>query len=194
MALPLILLAAGAAAALEYRSHRKTQLRQRYQSQVSGDMALSPSEWLPGHFQVTPALGSIVVCYVYGVVEHSGLWLGDDCIAELHGSGLVRGISAKRFLTGRSGGTIFVGCDRYHSPLARPEAVERAAQQLFSYRDYHLRDNNCHQFVWQCLTGEQRRIASFKEFNRLLAGHFDSPLYWDPLNVAVCGSLEQRSR
>ncbi|WP_298443507.1 hypothetical protein [uncultured Ferrimonas sp.] len=190
MALPWILLAAATALALEYRAQRKQLLQQRYRGNTQSDsIGIEPSEWWPGTIPVTPQPGAVVVCFVYGVVEHSGLWLGDDTIAELHGSGLVRGVSAKRFLAGRSGATIFVGCDKQHQPLHKADAVNAAAQQLLSYRDYHLRHNNCHRFVWQCLSGEDARIVNFAELNRQLSQLFRSPIYWDPINRAAAPSL-----
>ncbi|SHI16147.1 hypothetical protein [Ferrimonas marina] len=180
MALPVWLLLAGAAAAVEYRAQRNKIQARRYFDPGEPGMALSPSQWLPGARKVEPTPGSVVVCHVFGVVEHSGIWLGDDTIAELHGSGLIRGISPKRFLHKRSGARIYVCCDRHHRPLGSELAAQRAAEQLFTARDYHLRNNNCHRFVWSCLSGSEQRISSFHSLNRRLADHYQQALYWDP--------------
>ncbi|GAA4892711.1 hypothetical protein GCM10023333_27450 [Ferrimonas pelagia] len=130
-----------------------------------------------------PVPGAVVVCHVFGVVEHTGIWLGSNAIAELHGSGLVRAVSPKRFLHGRSGARIFVCCDRLHAPLIQQDAVQRAVASLFTYRDYHLRHNNCHRFIWHCLTGQEQKITSFSQFNLLLSQLFDTGLYWDPCEL-----------
>ncbi|QIZ76857.1 hypothetical protein [Ferrimonas lipolytica] len=192
MALPWLLMIAGVAVAADYRSKRKTVQTDRYlRPSRDRSLALRPSEFLPGKRFVSPQPGSVVVCHVYGVVEHSGIWLGDDTIAELHGSGLIRGISAKRFLTGRTGATIFTCCDHLHRPFATASAVDRAAQQLFTHRDYHLRRNNCHRFVWYCLTGEELMIRSFDNLNRMLADFYGAALYWDPVEVDEDLSLAQ---
>lgn len=182
MALPALLMLAGALAAVEYHSHRRSVQDGRHRA-PSGQarLALRPSQWLPGKVSVMPDPGAIMACHVFGVVEHTGIWLGEGAIAELHGSGLVRAVSLERFLAKRSGNTLFCLCDHAHQPLADPRVAERAAKALFTYRDYHLTDNNCHRFVWHCLSGQERRIASFGALNRLLAAHYHTHLYWDPV-------------
>lgn len=190
MALPWVLLAVGAAATIDYRAKRKRIQTQRYlPNQQLSPLGLAPSEWLPGTRSVAPKPGSIVVCHVYGVVEHSGIYLGDDIIVELHGSGLIRGISARRFLHGRTGATIFVACDNHHQPLQLEAAIDRAASMLFAYRNYHLRNNNCHRFVWWCLSGQERRLRSFDELNEKLSSRFGCSIFWDPATVSSFPSL-----
>ncbi|MBY5993958.1 hypothetical protein [Ferrimonas balearica] len=185
MALPALLLLAGALAAVEYHDHRRQVQARRYRT-PSGParLALGPSQWMPGAVAVTPTPGTLMACHVFGVVEHTGIWLGGDCIAELHGSGLVRGVSAQRFLHNRSGATIFCLSDSRHRALGSERAAERAAKALFTYRDYHLRRNNCHRFVWACLSGQEQVIPSFSALNRLLAEHHDTHLYWDPARLS----------
>ncbi|MBY5922322.1 lecithin retinol acyltransferase family protein [Ferrimonas balearica] len=188
MALPALLILAGALAAVEYQSHRRTVQGRRYRTpEGEAKLALRPSQWMPGHVSVTPQPGAIMACHVFGVVEHTGIWLGEGAIAELHGSGLVRAVSLERFLAKRSGNTLFCLCDHRHQPLADPDVAERAAQALFTYRDYHLTDNNCHRFVWHCLSGDEQRIASFGALNRLLADHYRTHLYWDPVCAVQAG-------
>ncbi|MBY6188533.1 lecithin retinol acyltransferase family protein [Marinobacter hydrocarbonoclasticus] len=190
MALPALLMLAGALAAAEYQHHRRSVQRNRHRTpEGPAGMALSPSQLLPGRVRVEPQPGAVMACHVFGVVEHTGIWLGEGAIAELHGSGLVRAVSTQRFLANRSGGTVFCLCDHRHQPLSSDTVAERAAQALFTYRDYHLTDNNCHRFVWHCLSGEERRIGSFAALNRLLAGHYNAHLYWDPVRLDQAGSV-----
>ncbi|MBY6019704.1 lecithin retinol acyltransferase family protein [Ferrimonas balearica] len=192
MALPALIVLAGALAAIEYHDHRKSVQRQRHRRPNGpAGLALAPSQWLPGQRRVVPKPGAVLACHVFGVVEHTGIWLGENAIAELHGSGLVRAVSVNRFLARRSGATVFCLCDHQHQPLASESVAERAAAALFTYRDYHLTRNNCHRFVWHCLSGEDRAITSFTALNRLLAPHFGDHLYWDPvcLDQAVSGSV-----
>lgn len=140
---------------------------------------LEPSVFLKGGSRVTPEVGSVVCCHVYGVIEHTGIWLGDDVIAELHGSGLIRPVSINRFLVDRTGDSIYVACSSNHKALAVSEAATRATQAIFSYRDYDLLTNNCHRFVWQCLTGESLEIRSFEALNKRLSRLFGYTIYWD---------------
>ncbi|QYJ96308.1 lecithin retinol acyltransferase family protein [Shewanella alkalitolerans] len=145
---------------------------------------LAPSVLHLGEVKVTPPPGALVCCFVFGVIEHTGIWLGDDTLVELHGSGLIRPVSSKRFLAGRTGSRIFVACDHQHRPLIGESVLKRAQQAIYQYRDYDLFDNNCHRFVWYCLTGEELSISSFDKFNRLLASHFAQAIYWDEAAIA----------
>ncbi len=106
-------------------------------------------------------LGSVIVCEIYHLFEHSGIYLGDGQIVELAGSGLVRAVSSTRFLDNRSGEHLLALCDTNGRPVGNAAGAERAAAQLFSYQHYDLLRNNCHQFVGCCLTGQNRLITSF---------------------------------
>ncbi|QSX39494.1 lecithin retinol acyltransferase family protein [Shewanella cyperi] len=189
MALPLIWLGGAAlgALALAEREHRRKLLLERSLGRSAREPSeattvLAPSVWQFDGPSVRPVPGAIVCCHVYGLVEHTGIWLGDS-IAELHGSGLIRAVSAKRFLHGRTGSRIFVACDHDNQPLATQACADRASEALFQFRDYDLFANNCHRFVWQCLSGEDREVKSFEAFNQLLASFYSRALYWDPVPV-----------
>ncbi len=131
--------------------------------------------------QVAPKPGAIVCCYVYGMIEHTGIWLGDNMLIELHGSGLVRVVSVKRFLAGRTGTQIYLACDHQHQPLINPLVLSRAESKVYQYREYDLFDNNCHRFVYACLTDIEVSLPSFNQFNAKLAEHFGEVIYWDEM-------------
>ncbi|MGS0695849.1 lecithin retinol acyltransferase family protein [Shewanella sp. 0m-4] len=192
MALPLIWLGAaavGAAIVAEEREKQKTIALKRQQGQasakhVSGQSAiLAPSLWKTGAKKVEPMPGAIVCCFVFGVIEHTGIWLGDNTLVELHGSGLVRAVSTQRFLAGRSGSRIYQACNHLHQPLIGTEVLRRAKQSIFSYREYDLFDNNCHRFVWHCLSGEERALSSFGKLNNQIGRYFSEAVYWDELKL-----------
>lgn len=147
-------------------------------------MVAPPSQWQKGLKQVSPILGSIVCCYVFGVIEHTGIWLGDDCLVELHGSGLVRAVSVKRFLAGRTGSQIYLACNHQHQPLIAESVLPRAEQAIYQYREYDLFDNNCHRFVWSCISGSEGVIKGFNELNQKLAEHFNQAIYWDEMIIS----------
>lgn len=193
MPLPLLWIGGAAMGALmlaDEREKRQQLERNRLLGsvprQVSTKQAMitAPSQWQKGFKQVTPQPGSIVCCYVFGVIEHTGIWLADDCIVELHGSGLVRAVSVKRFLAGRTGSQIFIACNHQHQPLIANTIVNRAERAIYQYREYDLFDNNCHRFVWSCLYGEERAIKSFNELNQKLAAYFRQGIYWDEMHLA----------
>ncbi|MFV7784011.1 lecithin retinol acyltransferase family protein [Shewanella marisflavi] len=188
MALPLLWLGGAAlgAALIADAKHKQKQLTLdrrlgRAPKAPIGERVspLSPSVLHLGEVKVAPKPGALVCCFVFGVIEHTGIWLGDDTLVELHGSGLIRPVSATRFLAGRTGSRIFVACDHQHQPLIGESVLERAEQAIYQYREYDLFDNNCHRFVWSCLTGEEKSISSFDKLNRLLAAHFAQAIYWD---------------
>lgn len=193
MPLPLLWIGGAAMGALMLADEREkrqqlecNRLLGRVPRQVNANQAMvaAPSQWQKGFKQVTPQPGSIVCCYVFGVIEHTGIWLADDCLVELHGSGLVRAVSVKRFLAGRTGSQIFIACNHLHQPLIANTIVNRAERAIYQYREYDLFDNNCHRFVWSCLCGEERAIKSFNELNQKLAAYFKQGIYWDEMCLA----------
>ncbi|WP_343855561.1 lecithin retinol acyltransferase family protein [Aliiglaciecola litoralis] len=126
---------------------------------------------------VVPQDGAIVCCGIFGVFEHSGIWI-DNNIIELRGNGLIRGISPVRFLQNRSGNTIHLLCDSNMKPLIDPQTVTRAVARLYEYSEYHVLRNNCHNFVWQCVSGNNALISSFYDLNQALSRHFACTLSW----------------
>ncbi|MEP4889595.1 MAG: hypothetical protein ABJV04_06180 [Aliiglaciecola sp.] len=121
--------------------------------------------------------GSIVCCGIFGVFEHTGIWV-DGNIIELKGNGLIRGISPERFLTKRSGTRIHVLCDTSGEPLISPHAAATAVANLYNYSDYDLIKNNCHRFVFKCVSNSEQSITSFSDLNLALFRYFASPLSW----------------
>ncbi|WP_192021449.1 hypothetical protein [Shewanella sp. WPAGA9] len=188
MAFPLIWLGTAAIGAImlaDDRQQRKTIQHERRMGRApkvpngKSVSPLTPSIWHKGDAKVDAAPGAIVCCFVFGVIEHTGIWVGDDHLVELHGSGLIRVISAKRFLQGRTGSCIFQAGNHLHQPLVAPKALARAEQAIYQYRDYDLFTNNCHRFVWSCISGEETEVRSFEQLNTLLAQAFKQVVYWD---------------
>ncbi|MEP1446933.1 MAG: hypothetical protein ABJK37_12540 [Paraglaciecola sp.] len=136
-------------------------------------------ERLPGNSKtiVKPRTGAIVTCGVYGLFEHTGIWV-DGSILELKGNGLIRGVSPSRFLQERSGDDIYIACDTNHNPLVSPDASQRATSRLFSYSEYDVIKNNCHKFVWQCISGEDIPLTRFSILNQKISEHFSTFIHW----------------
>ena len=139
-------------------------------------------EYYPGESRITvvPQNGAVVCCGIYGVFEHTGIWV-DDHIVELHGSGLVKAVSPQRFLSDRSGNTIYILCNAQLQPLAAPGCEQRAISRIFTYVEYHPWGNNCHRFSMHCVNGKHDDISSFNDLNRALSHHFGGRLHWQPL-------------
>jgi hypothetical protein len=199
MALPLLWLGAAALSALainELDGDRKQQQLKRFNSpypQTLSDLTehespvmIYPSDVFDTVQQVKPQVGAIVCCGIAGVLDHTGIWLGDDTIVELDGNGLIKPISSKRFIEERSGKQIFIACDSLAQPLISEPVAARAARQLFQSVDYHMVDNNCHQFVWQCFTKSAQSVTTFRKLNQQIAGYFNRVIYWDVVDLQAC--------
>lgn len=173
MPAPLIWLSVGLAAL--YAGDKVTKAHREGRSKVNH---------YPGEdgFAVSPNDGAIVCCGIYGVFDHTGIWV-DDSIIELRGNGLIRGISPERFLHNRSGEQIYVLCDDKMQPLIGERIVQRAIDSLYQYSDYDVITNNCHRFVWRCLTGESHSITSFRDLNLELSELFNTQLNWQPIKL-----------
>lgn len=129
------------------------------------------------NFTVTPINGSIVCCKIYGVLEHTGIWV-DGRIYELSGQGLVRSLSVERFLDNRSGHTVYLACDRFKKPLSSLRAYETAKNLLYTMRNYHLTEENCHKFVAECFSKEGNDVSSFSDLNAFISQFFNERIHW----------------
>lgn len=130
---------------------------------------------------VTPINGAVVCCGIFGVFDHTGIWL-DGSIIELKGNGLIRGISPERFIHNRSGEQIYVACGKDDQPLIDPTTAARAAERLYQYSEYHVIENNCHRFVWNCVSGRNEKLTRFSELNDVLSRYFDTRVSWHSIS------------
>ena len=171
MSVPLLLLGAGTMALLA---------RAKYTDAQRCDESIHR---LPDQTNnaVDPINGAVVFCGVYGVFEHTGIWVNGN-ILELKGNGLIRCVSPSRFLQQRSGDYIYIACDDKHNPLIQLGAADRAISQLFSYSEYDVISNNCHKFVWHCISAENIPLTRFSKLNQKIAEHFATEIHWHPLN------------
>ncbi|RDV27406.1 hypothetical protein DXV75_05075 [Alteromonas aestuariivivens] len=173
MALPLVWLGAGLVAA-----YAGSQLAREQQRQ-SGHLGHFPGDC---KMEVQPKNGSVVCCGIYEVFQHTGIWV-DDQIIELKGNGLVRAVSPRRFLADRSGNRIYVACDGNLRPLVDEQAITRSVGQVFSYSEYHVWSNNCHRFVFSCISGKKQPVTRFGELNEKMYRHFGTVVHWQPVPV-----------
>ncbi|AWL12050.1 hypothetical protein HMF8227_01576 [Saliniradius amylolyticus] len=120
--------------------------------------------------------GAVVYCGIYGMFEHSGIWV-EGSVIERHGCGLIKAVAPRRFIDKRSGSTIRVACDSQGNPLACEQIAAQAVQRIFEYDDYHLLARNCHHFVSQCL-GHPDKVILFGELTTVLHDYFDSEVRW----------------
>lgn len=115
--------------------------------------------------KVKPVRGSIVYCELaFGTAEHSGVYLSDDRIAHLDGSGKIEIVTAKAFLKRLDGWntamSIYVSC-RGTRAVGSDEIAKRAINMSGSKRSYSLSFDNCHQFTSGCITGDYENADNF---------------------------------
>ena len=105
-----------------------------------------------------PTRGSVVYCdLALNTVEHTGIYVGDNKIVHLDGSGLIEIVTPEKLLQ-RLGGwntamSIYISCDGKHA-VGSSKVADRALSMVKRRRSYNALFDNCHQFTTGCLTGE----------------------------------------
>ena len=109
--------------------------------------------------KVNPKIGSIVHCSLMGA-EHTGVYVGNNKIVELLGSGDVVSSSPYDFVSGTNAISIYVACHQ-KEPLHLQSIGARAEAKIGSTREYKLVSDNCHQFTVGCITDEFENSSNF---------------------------------
>ncbi len=107
--------------------------------------------------KVYPVRGSVVYCDLgFGLAEHSGIYVGDNKIVHLDGSGLIECVSPRLFISRLNGLnsaiSIYVSCVG-GSAVGANNIAKRAVGMIGASRDYNVILDNCHQFSSGCMTG-----------------------------------------
>ena len=107
---------------------------------------------------VEPIRGSIVSCSLALMLDHSGVYVGNNQIIHRDGDGYLAKVSPKTFINRLDGFNsaimIFVSCKDDH-PVGSETVAQRAEKLLNDPREagYDILSKNCHQFCQYCLTG-----------------------------------------
>lgn len=135
----------------------KTGLKASIRNQCQRIVCLLKKECVPNS-KVKP--GTPLLVDLFGVVEHSGIYLGDGIVAELYGDDLLREVTLKEFLEGdsliRTGRHIYAACSCDTGlPVSSENAVWNARAYIQGIRtvEYDLFRNNCHLFSISCISG-----------------------------------------
>lgn len=102
--------------------------------------------------KVTPEMGSIIHCSLYGA-EHTGIYVGGGTIVELLGTGEIRETTPREFIGGTNAMSIYVACNGVE-PLYSSATARRALMMVGRQRSYNVFMDNCHQFSSGCISGE----------------------------------------
>ena len=174
--MPLPLLWLGAAISAAYAGNEIAKSISRDE----GGIALFPGECSRG--SVVPENGAVVCCGIYEVLIHTGIWW-EGMIIELAGTGLIRAVSAERFLANRSGDNIYTACHASSQLIADESWALRGIERLYTYSQYDVIHNNCHQFVAQCMLPVAPAITRFGQLNKLLSSSHERQVYWHPVKL-----------
>ena len=141
-----------------------------------------------GRLIAPPSPGTPLLVSLALAVEHTGIYLGGNRVAELRCDGTVAAATLTEFINGdskdplpfRSGTRIFAACDaRTRKPIGTLCAWQTAhtAVRRGMSRPYDILQDNCHLFVAACAAGVLP----------------DDPRFGEQLNgdVASIGSLER---
>ncbi|SEB14537.1 hypothetical protein SAMN05660964_03810 [Thiothrix caldifontis] len=111
--------------------------------------------------RVSPIIGSVLYCdLAFGYMEHSGIYVGNNKIVHLSGSGKIEIVNPKQFVDGGSGCGIYVSC--YDNKAVGSNEVARVAESMVGRkRNYNFILDNCHQFSAGCLTGNFENPCNF---------------------------------
>lgn len=132
--------------------------------------------------RVRPVPGSVLRCDLAGGIKllgglagsvcHTGIYLGNDKIAEVspvNGRAKVRIVDPDEFLSGdsdsinRTGAFVYVATDGDEA-LGSEEIAQRAKRMARRTRGkYKLLSNNCHMFTRYCVTGEDSDDMAISE-------------------------------
>ncbi|MDB2373604.1 hypothetical protein [Psychrosphaera haliotis] len=167
--------------------YRNLELRRNRESSNnlsnSNKLVKSPSEYCQRANTFNPEEGSIVCCEVFGVLDHTGVWIDEETIIEFSNTGLTKSVSASRFLKERSGNNIYVANNRNGKSIIIDGIVERAISRIYTYKDYDLQRNNCHNFIASCISTKNKGVTLFSDLNSLIAQISKQDIYWDKVKV-----------
>lgn len=114
--------------------------------------------------KVVPKKGSVLYCdLAFGTASHSGIYVGNNRIVQLSGSGRIEKVSPKKFIDGGTAVSIYVSC-REDEAVGSAQVAKRARSLVGSRRAYNVVMDNCHQFSAGCLTGDFEGAANFLPF------------------------------
>ena len=147
--------------------------------------------------------GAVMLVGLAVVLEHSGIYLGDGMVAELHGSGAVGRVDLERFRLGadddqiklRMGSWVYVACtfaENGFTPLCHDEVAAIANDYVGQRVAYNLLVNNCHLFSATCVRRQKEfvpgdglsTIEGLEDAIVGLHGIEKNMLYWIPVRIS----------
>ena len=147
---------------------------------------------------VEPEIGSLfAVGLGFGVIEHTGIYIGDGYIIEQHGDDVLKQVTFQEFIDGDKelyarglNIGIQIACDSMAKPLADKKVAKYAKKLYDDYerrnKEYSIVFNNCHQFCWECIAPQSdKKLVIFTELEEFVAKHYGYVIYWDNVSFLL---------
>lgn len=130
-----------------------------------------------------PGLGSPVYCdLLFGLAEHSGIYIGDFDVMQLNRHGLVEVVNLLEFTDNISTTSrdIFFPLDKSNSTsIEFKDAYWRAILNEDEKIKYNVVTNNCHKFTSGCLTGDFDQNNQLLDFMKCTTEEvYGKPIEW----------------
>ena len=128
---------------------------------------LDPMELLMKHGQPKP--GTPVYCKLARLVEHTGIYVGNNEIVHLDGDGGIEIVSPQEFVARLDGWnpllnlsvSIYYAADTEGKALGKTSIANRARSKVGGTRNYQWLLDNCHQFTCGCISGNFENSCNF---------------------------------
>ena len=146
--------------------------------------------------EVKPKIGSILAVGLgFGVIEHTGIYIGEGYVIEQHGEDALKKVTLQEFMDGNGefyarglNISIQIACDSLGNPLAKKSIAKNAKKMYEDYKrnkkEYSIVFNNCHQFCWECMEPtSDKRLALFATLEEYVAKCYGCVIYWDKIEV-----------
>lgn len=127
---------------------------------------------------VLPIRGCILKCDLGLLLEHTGIYIGNDQIVSLNRHSEIRVETPQTFFppgTNPDSNRIYTAClEDSDAVLAAPFVWKRAKRRINDKTEYNLLFNNCHRFTGGCITGNfENEIVSFAMLEDVLLKNID---------------------
>ena len=125
---------------------------------------------------VSPVKGCILKCNLGGVLEHTGLYIGNGKIVSLNRHSQIRIEDEQSFFppgTNPASNRIYTACyGNTGEVLSSTAIMRRAKKKIDKETPYNVLFNNCHRFTTGCITGNfENDVVSFSQLEDVIFAH-----------------------
>lgn len=125
---------------------------------------------------VRPVKGCIFKCDLGILLEHTGVYIGNNEIVSLNRHGTIRVENPVSFFppgTNPESNDIYAACyEGTDEVLCAPFVWKRAKKRVNEKSEYNMLFNNCHRFTTGCITGNfENDVVSFAQLEEVISAY-----------------------